>query len=59
MGQYLLDHPKISNLAFTGSTEVGTDVALAAEKKICYAGSRIFVQDTFYDKFVDTYDLSV
>ena len=91
-GQYLLDHPKISKLAFTGSTEVGREVALAASKKIipstlelggkstniffddcnfdhaidgavmgillsqgevCYAGSRIFVQDTFYDKFVD------
>ena len=91
-GQYILDHPKLSKLAFTGSTEVGITVALAAAKKIipatlelggksaniffddcdfdmaidgacmgilfnqgqvCIAGSRIFVQDTFYDKFVD------
>ena len=91
-GQYLLDHPKLSKLAFTGSTEVGVTVGLAAAKKIipatlelggksaniffddcdfdlaidgacmgilfnqgqvCCAGSRIFVQDTFYDKFVD------
>ena len=91
-GQYLLDHPKITKLAFTGSTEVGRAVALAAAKKIipstlelggksaniffddcnfdlaidgacmrillcqgqiCVAGSRIFVQDTFYDKFID------
>jgi acyl-CoA reductase-like NAD-dependent aldehyde dehydrogenase len=91
-GQYLLDHPKLSKLAFTGSTEVGLTVGLAAAKKIipatlelggkspniffddcdfdmaidgaclgillnqgqvCCAGSRIFVQDTFYDKFVD------
>ena len=91
-GQYILDHPKLSKLAFTGSTEVGITVALAAAKKIipatlelggksaniffddcdfdmaidgaclgilfnqgqvCCAGSRIFVQDTFYDKFVD------
>ena len=91
-GQYLLDHPKLSKLAFTGSTEIGLSVGLAAAKKIipstlelggksaniffddcdfdlaidgacmgilfnqgqiCCAGSRIFVQDTFYDKFVD------
>ena len=91
-GQYILDHPKLSKLAFTGSTEVGRAVGLAAAKKIipstlelggksaniffddcnfdhaidgatmgilfsqgqiCVAGSRIFVQDTFYDKFVD------
>ena len=91
-GQYLLDHPRISKLAFTGSTEVGITVGLAAAKKVipatlelggksaniffddcnfdfaidgacmgilfnqgqvCCAGSRIFVQDTFYDKFVD------
>jgi len=91
-GQYLLDHPKLSKLAFTGSTEIGLSVGLAAAKKIipctlelggksaniffddcdfdmaidgaclgilfnqgqvCCAGSRIFVQETFYDKFVD------
>ena len=91
-GQYLLDHPKLSKLAFTGSTEIGLSVGLAAAKKIipstlelggksaniffddcdfdlaiegacmgilfnqgqiCCAGSRIFVQDTFYDKFID------
>ena len=91
-GQYILDHPDIRKLAFTGSTEVGYSVAEAAAKKlipatlelggksaniyfddcnfdkaidgacvgilfnqgqVCCAGSRIFVQDTFYDKFVD------
>ena len=91
-GQYILDHPKLSKLAFTGSTEVGLTVGLAAAKRIipctlelggksaniffddcdldmaidgaclgilfnqgqvCCAGSRIFVQDTFYDKFID------
>ena len=91
-GQFLLDHPKISKLAFTGSTETGINVALAAAKKIipatlelggksaniicedcdfdqaidgcclgilfnqgqvCIAGSRIFIQDTIYDKFVE------
>ena len=90
-GQYLLDHPDIDKLAFTGSTEVGRNVALAAAKRlipstlelggksaniyfddcrldqaidgaqlgilfnqgqVCCAGSRIFVQETFYDKFV-------
>ena len=91
-GQYILDHPDIRKLAFTGSTEVGYSVAEAAAKKlipatlelggksaniyfddcnfekavdgacmgilfnqgqVCCAGSRIFVQDTFYDKFID------
>ena len=91
-GQYMLEHPGFRKLAFTGSTEVGRNVALEAAKKIipatlelggksaniffddcdfdqaidgvqlgilfnqgqvCCAGSRIFVQDTFYDKFVN------
>lgn len=90
-GQYVLEHPDFAKLAFTGSTEVGRNVGLAAADKIipatlelggksaniffddcdfdqavdgvqlgilfnqgqvCCAGSRIFVQDTIYDKFV-------
>ena len=90
-GQYLLEHPCFSKLAFTGSTEVGRGVGLAAADKlipatlelggksaniyfddcdfeqavdgaqlgilfnqgqVCCAGSRIFVQDTLYDKLV-------
>ena len=90
-GQYMLEHPGFRKLAFTGSTEVGLDVAKAAAEKlipatlelggksaniifedcdwekamdgiqlgilfnqgqVCCAGSRIFVQDTIYDKFV-------
>ncbi len=90
-GQYILDHPGFSKLAFTGSTEVGLDVYKAAscrlipatlelggksaniffedakwdmaidgamlgilfnQGQVCSAGSRIFVQDTIYDKFV-------
>ncbi len=90
-GQYILDHKGIDKLAFTGSTEVGRNVALAAAKRlipstlelggksaniyfddcrldqaldgaqlgilfnqgqVCCAGSRIFVQESFYDKFV-------
>lgn len=91
-GQYMLEHPGFNKLAFTGSTEVGREIALAAAQRlipatlelggksaniyfedcdfdaaldgaqlgilfnqgqVCCAGSRIFVQDTFYDKFVD------
>ena len=33
-GQYILDNPKISKLAFTGSTEVGRDVARAAAERL-------------------------
>lgn len=91
-GQYILDHPGFSKLAFTGSTEVGLDVYKAASERlipatlelggksaniffddanwkqaldgamlgilfnqgqVCCAGSRIFVQDTIYDTFVE------
>lgn len=90
-GQYLLDHPDVSKLAFTGSTEIGYNVADAAAKKlipatlelggksaniyfpdcpwekaiegtamgilfnqgqVCCAGSRIFVHEDIYDKFL-------
>lgn len=90
-GQYILDHEGFSKLAFTGSTEVGRNVGLAAAKRIipstlelggksaniifpdanweqvidgaqlgilfnqgqvCCAGSRIFVHEDVYDKFV-------
>ena len=33
-GQYILDHPGFRKLAFTGSTEVGLDVAKAAADKL-------------------------
>ncbi len=91
-GQYMLEHPGFRKLAFTGSTEVGRDVALAAAEKlipatlelggksaniffddcdfemamdglqmgilfnqgqVCCAGSRVFVQEGIYDKFVE------
>jgi aldehyde dehydrogenase (NAD+) len=90
-GQYILDHPNLRKLAFTGSTEVGVSVAKAAADKlipatlelggksaniyfddckwdmaldglqlgilfnqgqVCCAGSRVFVQEGIYDKFV-------
>ena len=91
-GQYMLDHPGFRKLAFTGSTEVGLDVAKAAADKlipatlelggksaniyfddckwdmaidglqlgilfnqgqVCCAGSRVFVQEGIYDKFME------
>lgn len=90
-GQYMLENPGFRKLAFTGSTEVGRDVAIAAAKRIipatlelggksaniffedcdwelamdglqmgilfnqgqvCCAGSRVFVQESIYDRFV-------
>ncbi|MBP1761531.1 MAG: Aldehyde Dehydrogenase [Firmicutes bacterium] len=90
-GNYVLEHPGFSKLAFTGSTEVGYSIAEAAAKKIipatlelggksaniyfpdcqwekaiegtqmgilfnqgqvCCAGSRVFVHEDIYDKFV-------
>lgn len=91
-GQYILDHPCFSKLAFTGSTDIGLSVAQAAADKlipatlelggksaniffndckwemamdglqlgilfnqgqVCCAGSRVFVQEDIYDKFVE------
>lgn len=90
-GQYILDHEGFDKLAFTGSTEIGYNVAKAAAEKlipatlelggksaniifpdcdfeqaldgaqlgilfnqgqVCCAGSRIFVYEDIYDKFV-------
>lgn len=91
-GQYILDHPGIKKLSFTGSTSVGYKVSEAAGKRlipatlelggkspniffddcnfekaidglqlgilfnqgeVCAAGSRIFVQEGIYDKFME------
>lgn len=91
-GQYILEHPGFSKLAFTGSTEIGINVAKAAAERlipatlelggksaniyfddcqwdmamdglqlgilfnqgqVCCAGSRVFVQEGIYDKFVE------
>ena len=90
-GNFMLEHDGFAKLAFTGSTEIGRDVAMAAAKRlipstlelggksaniffddcrlnqaidgaqlgilfnqgqVCCAGSRIFVQEGIYDKFV-------
>ena len=92
VGNSMLKHKGFRTLAFTGSTEVGRDVALAAAEKmipstlelggksaniffddckwdmaldglqlgilfnqgqVCCAGSRVFVQEGIYDKFVE------
>lgn len=91
-GQYILDHPGFRKLAFTGSTEIGCNVACAAAERlipstlelggksaniffndckwdmamdglqlgilfnqgqVCCAGSRVFVQEDIYDRFVE------
>ncbi|MBP3224890.1 MAG: aldehyde dehydrogenase [Campylobacter sp.] len=90
-GEYLRTHKGLDKLAFTGSTEIGRTIALAAAEKIipatlelggksaniifddadfdkaldgvqlgilfnqgqvCCAGSRIFIQERIYDKFI-------
>ena len=92
VGNSMLKHKGFRKLVFTGSTEVGRDVALAAAEKlipstlelggksaniffddckwdmaldglqlgilfnqgqVCCAGSRVFVQEGIYDKFVE------
>jgi aldehyde dehydrogenase (NAD+) len=90
-GNYILEHPDLRKLAFTGSTEIGYTIADAAAKKlipatlelggksaniyfpdapwekaieglqlgilfnqgqVCCAGSRVFVHEDIYDKFI-------
>ncbi|MBB5263340.1 acyl-CoA reductase-like NAD-dependent aldehyde dehydrogenase [Catenibacillus scindens] len=91
-GNYMLEHKGFRKLAFTGSTEVGLDVARAAADKlipstlelggksaniyfpdckwdmamdglqlgilfnqgqVCCAGSRVFVHEDIYDRFIE------
>ena len=91
-GNYMLEHKGFRKLAFTGSTEVGLDVAKAAAEKlipatlelggksaniyfpdckwdmamdglqlgilfnqgqVCCAGSRVFVHEDIYDRFIE------
>lgn len=90
-GNYMIEHPDFRKLAFTGSTEIGYQIADAAAKKlipatlelggksaniyfpdcpwdkaieglqlgilfnqgqVCCAGSRVFVHEDIYDRFV-------
>ena len=91
-GEWIKNHPGLDKLAFTGSTEIGRDIAIAAARRIipatlelggksaniffsdanldkaldglqlgilfnqgqvCCAGSRIFVEESFYEKFIE------
>jgi aldehyde dehydrogenase (NAD+) len=59
-GQYLLDHPGIMKLSFTGSTEVGYSVADAAAKKLIPAtlelggkSANIFFPDCPWEKAIE------
>ena len=59
-GQYILDHPDIRKLAFTGSTAVGYTVAEAAAKKVIPAtlelggkSANIFFDDMPWDKAIE------
>ena len=59
-GQYLLNHPAIAKLSFTGSTEVGYSVAEAAAKKLIPAtlelggkSANIFFPDCPWEKAIE------
>lgn len=65
-GQWLLDHPDIMKLSFTGSTEVGYKVAEAAAKKIIPAtlelggkSPAIYFDDCNMEKAVDGVQLGI
>ena len=65
-GQFLLDHPDISKLAFTGSTEVGLSVADAAAKKLIPAtlelggkSANIFFPDCRWEQAIDGLQLGI
>ncbi len=65
-GQYLLDNPKLSKLAFTGSTEVGRSVALAAAEKLIPAtlelggkSANIIFDDCILDNAIDGVQLGI
>ena len=65
-GQYILDHPDIQKLAFTGSTEIGRDVYDAAMKKLIPAtlelggkSANIFFDDCDWDMAMDGAQLGI
>ncbi|MGN0363621.1 MAG: aldehyde dehydrogenase family protein [Bilifractor sp.] len=65
-GQYLLDHPDIRKLAFTGSTEVGYSVARAAAEKLIPAtlelggkSANIFFDDCNIEQALDGAQLGI
>lgn len=65
-GQYLLDHPDLQKLAFTGSTEVGRGVYKAAMDKLIPAtlelggkSANIFFEDAKWDMAMDGAQLGI
>lgn len=65
-GQYLLENKKISKLAFTGSTEVGRDVARAAAERLIPAtlelggkSANIIFPDAKWDMMLDGVQLGI
>lgn len=65
-GQYILDHPDIKKLSFTGSTEVGYKVAKAAADKIIPAtlelggkSPNIFFEDCNMEKAIEGVQLGI
>ncbi|MDR0524082.1 MAG: aldehyde dehydrogenase family protein [Candidatus Methanoplasma sp.] len=65
-GQFLLDHPGVRKLSFTGSTEVGYRVAEAAARKLIPAtlelggkSPNIFFDDCDLDKAIDGLQLGI
>jgi aldehyde dehydrogenase (NAD+) len=65
-GQYLLNHPAIGKLSFTGSTEVGRSVADAAARKLIPAtlelggkSANIFFPDCPWEKAIEGAGLAI
>jgi aldehyde dehydrogenase (NAD+) len=65
-GQYILDHPDLRKLAFTGSTEVGYNVAKAAADKLIPAtlelggkSANIFFDDANLEQALDGAQLGI
>ena len=65
-GQYMLEHPGFRKLAFTGSTEVGRDVALAAAEKLIPAtlelggkSANIFFDDCDFEMAMDGLQMGI
>lgn len=65
-GQYILEHPDFRKLAFTGSTEVGRNVAVAAAQKLIPAtlelggkSANIFFDDCNFEQAVDGLQLGI
>lgn len=59
-GQYLIDHPRVMKLAFTGSTDVGYSVARAAAEKLIPAtlelggkSANILFEDCDWEKAIE------